>query len=275
VNSGLFEIQVTAATRILLQNGTRGILANITPGDTINVTGFVSNGIIQANTIRDKSKPAAAGNGTSTGGTVTTPGTPLANLQAIITQLQAIINQLSLIVTGQPIANTNTNSSVNVNVNASSGNTSANNSSSSTVNNSAGGMTISIANFAFNPNTITIRQGETVTWVNNDTVAHTVTSDTGLFDSGSIQPGRTYSYTFPNTGTFNYHCTIHPNMAHASVIVTNSGSSTTNGASNLNTNSNANTSVNSNTNANTNSSANMNMSTLGGGTSGVTGGSGY
>lgn len=69
-----------------------------------------------------------------------------------------------------------------------------------------------IQNMAFNPGSITITVNTTITWTNKDGVAHTVTSDTGLFDSGSIQPGGTYSHTFTTTGSFPYHCTIHPNM---------------------------------------------------------------
>jgi plastocyanin len=75
-----------------------------------------------------------------------------------------------------------------------------------------------IQNFAFSPATITVTVGTTVTWTNNDGATHTVTSDTGAFDSGNIANGKTYSRTFSQAGTFAYHCTIHPNMK-ATVIV--------------------------------------------------------
>jgi plastocyanin len=39
-----------------------------------------------------------------------------------------------------------------------------------------------------------------------------VTSDTNLFDSGPISNGATFSYTFNEAGTFNYHCNVHPSM---------------------------------------------------------------
>jgi plastocyanin len=84
----------------------------------------------------------------------------------------------------------------------------------------ATGSTVSIQNFAFNPVTITISKGQTVTWTNMDNVPHTVTSTTGVFDSGSISSGQTFSYTFNNAGTFEYSCTIHPSIPHGTVIVT-------------------------------------------------------
>jgi plastocyanin len=69
-----------------------------------------------------------------------------------------------------------------------------------------------IQNMAFNPSTITVAVNTTITWTNKDGVTHTVTSDTGLFDSGGIGNGATYSYTFTTSGTYPYHCTTHPTM---------------------------------------------------------------
>lgn len=83
--------------------------------------------------------------------------------------------------------------------------------------------TVTIQNMAFSPSVITVKQGSTVTWTNQDTVAHTVTADaTGQPNSPaspSIAPGGTYNHTFTSTGTFHYHCKIHPDMT-ATVIVT-------------------------------------------------------
>lgn len=72
--------------------------------------------------------------------------------------------------------------------------------------------TSSIDNFGFNPPNITIYTGDSVTWANNDPVPHTVTSDTGVWDSGNLAPGQTYSHAFPAAGTFPYHCTLHTIM---------------------------------------------------------------
>lgn len=87
-----------------------------------------------------------------------------------------------------------------------------------------GGNSVSIAGMAFTPSSLTVAAGTTVTWTNSDAVAHTVTSDTALFDSGAISAsggyggGGTYSYTFTTAGTYNYHCSIHPMMT-AKIIV--------------------------------------------------------
>jgi plastocyanin len=71
---------------------------------------------------------------------------------------------------------------------------------------------ISISGMAFIPQTITVPVNTTIKWTNNDAITHTVTSDTGLFDSGNISNGGTFSYTFTTVGSFSYHCTIHPMM---------------------------------------------------------------
>ena len=73
--------------------------------------------------------------------------------------------------------------------------------------------------FTFKPKTITIAVGTTVKWTNTTTVAHTVTSDDGkTFNSGIINPGGTFKFTFTTKGTFGYHCMIHPFMM-ATIIV--------------------------------------------------------
>ena len=83
-----------------------------------------------------------------------------------------------------------------------------------------------IANMAFSPSTLTVTVNTTVTWTNNDGIAHTVTSTTGLFDSGSIASKGTYSYTFTTAGTYSYKCNIHPTMTGTIVVNT---ASTNNG----------------------------------------------
>jgi plastocyanin len=75
-----------------------------------------------------------------------------------------------------------------------------------------------IQGMAFDPSTITITTGTTITWTNNDAIGHSVTSDTGIFDSGIINASGTFSYTFDTAGTFTYHCKVHPTMT-ASVVV--------------------------------------------------------
>ncbi len=71
---------------------------------------------------------------------------------------------------------------------------------------------VEISGFAFVPATITIPVGTTVTWFNKDSVAHTVSSREGVFDSGNLSGGATFSYTFDQNGSFEYYCKIHPSM---------------------------------------------------------------
>ena len=67
---------------------------------------------------------------------------------------------------------------------------------------------VSITSAGFQPNALQVKAGTTVTWTNNDTAAHTVTSDTsGVFDSGPINAGATFQFTFSQAGTFTYHST--------------------------------------------------------------------
>jgi plastocyanin len=65
---------------------------------------------------------------------------------------------------------------------------------------------------AFNPNPINVSVGGTVTWRNNDSTTHTSTANNGVWNSGAIPPGGSFSTQFNTAGSFPYHCTIHPNM---------------------------------------------------------------
>ena len=80
------------------------------------------------------------------------------------------------------------------------------------------GNAITIRNFAFGPQVVTVKPGSTVHWANGDSEAHTVTSDTGAFGSPVLQPGAGYSFTFTKPGTYSYHCTIHPFMTGKVVV---------------------------------------------------------
>jgi plastocyanin len=63
----------------------------------------------------------------------------------------------------------------------------------------------------FNPGEITIRRGESLTFTNNDEFIHQIYV-TGLFDSDERVPGQTLVENFPDPGTFEVHCHIHPKM---------------------------------------------------------------
>jgi plastocyanin len=75
-----------------------------------------------------------------------------------------------------------------------------------------------IQGMAFTPATITVAAGTTIRWTNKDAITHTVTSDTGIFDSGSLGGGGTFNYMFSTSGTYPYHCAVHPGMK-ATVVV--------------------------------------------------------
>ncbi len=81
-------------------------------------------------------------------------------------------------------------------------------------------VSVAIKSSTFVPDIVEISKGTTVTWTNDDGVPHTVTSVSGAFDSGNIDPGKMYSYTFNQAGSFEYSCTNHPSMSHGKVIVT-------------------------------------------------------
>ena len=64
----------------------------------------------------------------------------------------------------------------------------------------------------FSPGNITVNVGDSVVWTNTDTMAHTVTSNTNAFNSGTMQPSATYSQTFNTPGTYQYYCAFHSGM---------------------------------------------------------------
>jgi LPXTG-motif cell wall-anchored protein len=95
-------------------------------------------------------------------------------------------------------------------------------------------MTVSIQDFFFDPDQLTVAPGTTVTWVNEGEAPHTVTSADGKeLDSATLQPGDSYSFTFKDDDageTYAYQCTIHPEMT-ASITVSGGGGMTTPSAS--------------------------------------------
>lgn len=80
-------------------------------------------------------------------------------------------------------------------------------------------VAVDIKNFMFMPMTVTIAEGDTVAWTNRDQIPHTVAEKNKLFRSGALDTGDTYSHTFDKAGTYDYFCTLHPQM-FAHVIVT-------------------------------------------------------
>jgi plastocyanin len=82
----------------------------------------------------------------------------------------------------------------------------------------AGGAQVAIKGFAFNPASVTIKAGESVTWTNQDGTTHDVAGDKGEFDSGSLGSDSTFTFTFAKAGTYAYHCSIHPNMTGTIIV---------------------------------------------------------
>jgi plastocyanin len=81
-------------------------------------------------------------------------------------------------------------------------------------------LTVTIKNGVYSPNPVSVKVGQSVNWLNSDGIAHTAT-DPGVFDTGSIAPTSAADVPVPfnTTGTFTYHCTIHPGET-ASIVVT-------------------------------------------------------
>lgn len=97
--------------------------------------------------------------------------------------------------------------------------------SSSTSSSGPGPNQVFMSGSAFNPTTRTVAAGTTITWMNQDGFAHTVTYSSGAgssFDSGSVPAGGSFSHTFATAGTVQYYCTIHGTPTsgmHATIVV--------------------------------------------------------
>ena len=74
---------------------------------------------------------------------------------------------------------------------------------------------------SFSPNPVEVKVGETVTWVNDDSGRHTVTSKDDVFDSGMMGKAQSFSFTFDKAGEYPYFCEPHPTMV-GTVVVTES-----------------------------------------------------
>lgn len=77
---------------------------------------------------------------------------------------------------------------------------------------------VSIVEFAYDPDPVTIEEGGKVIWVNRDSAPHTATADDGSFDTGTIEQDKLKSESFKQPGTYAYFCEVHPDM-HGTVEV--------------------------------------------------------
>lgn len=81
---------------------------------------------------------------------------------------------------------------------------------------------VEIEDFAYDPDPVTIEEGGKVIWINRDSAPHTATAEDGSFDTGTLDEGKLKSETFKEAGTYEYVCSIHPQM-HGTVEVVAAG----------------------------------------------------
>ena len=71
---------------------------------------------------------------------------------------------------------------------------------------------VSIDNFTFTPQRVTVKAGTTITWTNQDDIPHAIASSTKVFKSKTLDTDDKYSFTFTTPGTYEYFCSLHPHM---------------------------------------------------------------
>ena len=80
--------------------------------------------------------------------------------------------------------------------------------------------TIEIKDFAFNPQTITVKSGEKITWTNRDEEPHTIVSVEKQFKkSSALDTDQTFTITAGAPGTYTYFCSVHPKMTGTIIVV--------------------------------------------------------
>lgn len=78
--------------------------------------------------------------------------------------------------------------------------------------------TVEIKNFVYVPATIRVKAGDSVTFINRDSVGHTATANDGSFDTGMLSKDQSRTITFSKAGTYNYFCTPHPYMKGVVIV---------------------------------------------------------
>jgi amicyanin len=87
---------------------------------------------------------------------------------------------------------------------------------------------VSIDNFTFNPQKLTVKAGTTVTWTNKDDIPHGIAATGNAFArSNALDTDNTYSFTFTTPGTYQYFCYIHPHMTGTIVVEAATGNNAT------------------------------------------------
>ena len=88
----------------------------------------------------------------------------------------------------------------------------------------AADATVTIDNFTFEPQRLTVKAGTTVTWLNQDDIPHALASTTKVFKSKALDTDDKFSFTFATPGVYDYFCSMHPHMT--GTIVVESGKTT-------------------------------------------------
>jgi len=87
---------------------------------------------------------------------------------------------------------------------------------------------VGIDNFTFNPQTVTVKAGTTVTWTNKDDIPHGIATTNNAFKrSQALDTDDSFSFTFSTPGTYQYFCYIHPHMTGTIVVEAATGSTPT------------------------------------------------
>jgi plastocyanin len=88
--------------------------------------------------------------------------------------------------------------------------------------------TVTIDNFSFAPQTLTVKAGTTVTWINRDDIPHGIGSSNNAFKkSAALDTDDSFAFTFTTPGTYQYFCYIHPHMVGSIVVEATTGSNAT------------------------------------------------
>jgi len=86
---------------------------------------------------------------------------------------------------------------------------------------------VSIDNFTFGPQSVTVKAGTTVTWTNMDDIPHAIAAVSKQFKSKTLDTDDAYSFTFTTPGSYEYFCSLHPHMTGTVVVEAAAGENTT------------------------------------------------
>ena len=83
----------------------------------------------------------------------------------------------------------------------------------------SGTVNLSIKDYKYNPSPIKVKKGTTLVWTNEDVAKHTVSADSGKWESELLAQGQSYTRVFDTVGSFAYHCSPHPYMKGSVEVV--------------------------------------------------------